>query len=280
MKIETPSAPCSRAFRFFVAAHAGKGRAAALAYARDMGLFDLFKGGKGGAKSGASSVVQKYGETAANKRAQNDVRQEAIGKLAEARSVEAAAILLKRLAFNIDPSITDQVEKDTAFRGIVAVGGEVIETVRAFAAKAESLSWPMRIVRELVTEDQYVLELIEWLKKWDTEYAKFIDPKVQLLAALEEHKHPAIREAVERFLEDVNEPARFHAVSAIFKQDDPAAIPALAKALAHEESFRIKNKIIDGFSARGWKVPDDLREKVGGSLPPGAGIASDGSLRR
>ncbi|MBK6694184.1 MAG: HEAT repeat domain-containing protein [Myxococcales bacterium] len=245
-----------------------------------MGLFDLFKGGAKGGDGKASSAVQKYADTATAKRAQTYERQEAIGKLCDIGTVEAAAALLKRFTFQIDPSITDQEEKETAFRGILAVGPEVLPAVRTFAQKAESLSWPMRVVKELVSEDDYVRELLAWLARWDTEYAKFIDPKLQILAALEDHKHGEIRAAVERFLEDVNEPARFHAVTALFVQEDPAAATSLARALAAEESFRVKNKIVDGFASRGWLVPEDLRDVVASALPPGAAMASDGALRR
>ncbi|MFO0672088.1 MAG: HEAT repeat domain-containing protein [Polyangiaceae bacterium] len=274
----------------------GKGQSAALATARcglttqeetpsAMGLFDLFKGSKGSGSTPpkaekGSPVVVKFGETATSKRAQTYERQEAIGKLVDAGTVEAAEVLLKRFTFTIDPTITDQEEKETTFRGIVAVGPEVLKAVRTFAAKADSLGWPMRIVKELTDDDAYVRELCAWLAKWDTEYAKFVDPKLQILAALEEHKHPAIREAVERFLEDVNETARFHAAGALFKQDDDAAVPALVKALIAEESFRIKNKIVDGFAARNWIVPEADRSAVTRALPPGATLTSDGGMRR
>src|SRR5258708_23911547 len=118
---------------------------------------------------------------------------------------EAAAALLKRCTFLIDPSITDQEEKDAAFRGILRAGDDAIEPVRSFAAKAESLAWPMKILKELLPEEEYVEELLLWLSRWDTEYAKFIDPKVQLLVELEEHKHEHIVAALAPLLEDVNE---------------------------------------------------------------------------
>lgn len=245
-----------------------------------MGLFDLFKGGGKTKEDRASSAVQKFAEAAANKRAQTYERQEAIGKLSEIGTVEAADALLKRFTFAIDPSITDQEEKEAAFRGVIGVGPDVLDVVRNFAAKAESLSWPMRVVRELVSEEAFVHELLTWLEKWDTEYSKFIDPKLQILAALNDHKSPEIRGAVERFLEDVNEPARFHAVTALFAQGDPAVVPALVKALIAEESFRIKNKIIDGFANHGWTVPQESREAARAALPSGGAMDGEGRLRR
>jgi len=251
-----------------------------------MGFFDLFKGsGKGGSGaeknvSAAAKDAAKWAEVAGSKRAQNFDRQEALSSLAEMRTPEAAAALLRRFTFHIDPSITDQEEKDVAFHGILAAGENAIEPIRAFAAKAESLAWPMKLLKEIVTEEAYVEELIAWLSKWDTEYAKFIDPKTQILAALEEHKDERIRAAVEPFLEDVNETARYHAVATTFAQDDPEAIPALLRVLLDEESFRVRNKIIDGFASHGWSVPEDERDATRKVLPPGVSIDAEGRLKR
>ena len=118
---------------------------------------------------------------------------------------DAAEVLLKRFTFHMDPSITDQEEKDAAFRGVLRAGALAIEPVRAFAAKAESLAWPMKIMKELVGESEYTEELLRWLSAWDTEYSKFVDPKVQVLTELEERRHPRIAAEAARFLEDVNE---------------------------------------------------------------------------
>ena len=256
-----------------------------------MGFFDLFKGGdKAGAEKKAqkaskkeqssSAAVAKFGSRAADKRAQNYDRAEALAMLAEIGTADSAAALLRRFTFNIDPSITDQEEKDVAAQGVLAAGRDAIEPIREFASKAESLSWPMKILKELVDENEFVEEIISWLEEWDTEYAKFIDPKLQLLVELEEHKHEKIREAVEPFLEDVNETARFHAACAIFHQGDEAGGPPILKILPDEESFRVKNKIAESFAQKGWKVPDDLKASVAKALPQGFSIDKDSKIRK
>src|SRR5690606_3465864 len=141
-----------------------------------------------------------------------------------------------------------------AFEGILAAGKEsAIEPVRAFAAKAEGLTWPMRILKELLEEEELVDELLVWLARWDTEYAKFIDPKLQLLEELGDHVSPKIRPAVEPFLEDVNEPARFNAVAAVLAQKEPEAVGPLVTLLLDEESVRVRTKVADGFVSLGWE---------------------------
>ncbi len=160
-----------------------------------MGIFDLFKGGSrsGGDDKPRRRALPPSGPTSLRryKRAQNYDRQEALSQLAEMGTPDAAAALLRRFTFIIDPSITDQEEKDLAFSGVIKAGRDAIEPVRTFVAKAESLAWPMRIIKELVSEEEFVGELLLWLSRWDIEYGKFIDPKIQILVALEEHKGPA-----------------------------------------------------------------------------------------
>jgi hypothetical protein len=277
-----------------------------------MGIFDFFKRSdnatdKIGKKPGevSSKEVQKWASKAGDKRAQNYDRQEALNALAdlckpledeeelaktpEGRAqiekrngvrAEAVTALLKRFTFVMEPSITDSEEKAVAFEGIKDAGELALAPVRHFVAKAESINWPTRIVKALVDEEAYVGEVLEWLSKWDTEYAKFIDPKIQLLVELEEHKDPRILDAVSGFLLDVNEVARFHAVGAALHQESDAALGPLVSMFIDEESVRIRTRVADAFSARGWSVPEDQRADARKSLPSGYTIDGEGLFRK
>ena len=239
-----------------------------------MGLFDLFKSKNGGEKP---SPAAKWAE-ALTKRAQAYDRQEAITELCKLRTSDAVEALLRRFTFMIDPSITDQEEKEQAYEGIVSAGKEAIEPVRAFAAKAESLAWPTRVIKSILGPDEAVDELITWLSKWDVDYSKFIDPKLQILAALQEYVNPKIKDAIEPFLKDSNESARFHAVATTLAQKNDASIPALVEALIEEESLRIRTKIGDGFAQNHWCVSDDKRDAVRRVLPSQFGVGPDGAI--
>jgi hypothetical protein len=253
-----------------------------------MGLFDLFKSGGGkGAKApltekptSAATAAAKWAEKAGDKRAQNYDRQEALAALSEMGTAEAAAALLKRFTFKIDPSITDEEEKEGAYDGVLRAGQAAVEPVRAFAAKAESLAWPMKILKGLLDENAFVEEILVWLSRWDIEYAKFIDPKLHILSALGGYKDEKIQPAVLPFLEDVNEEARFLAVGAILAQDDASAVGPLLDRLLVEESFRVKHKILDGLLARSWPVPEERRESVRKVLPAGYTIDAEGQLHK
>lgn len=250
-----------------------------------MGFFDFLKGGSkkdssGDSKPKKSGSAAKWAEAAGSKRAQAYDRQEAISELSKLGTAEAVAALLRRFTFSSDPSITDQEEKDLAYEGILKAGRESIEPVRAFVAKAESVSWPMRVMKEILEPEEYIEELIRWLSKWDTEYAKFIDPKLQILEELGELTHPKIREACERFLEDVNDQTKFNAVVAVLAQNDAASVQPLLNLMLDEESVRIRTKIAVGMSERGWEVPDDQRDKVRKVLPPEFTIDGGGFIKK
>lgn len=249
-----------------------------------MGLFDFFKGKpttspppKGGVSKDKN--VSRYAD-AISKKAQNFDRQEAIENLAKLGTADAASALLKRYTFSTDPSITDQEEKETAFRGIVAAGTAALPAIREFCIKAESLTWPLRMMRELLDDEAYVGEVCKMLEKWDTEYDRNVDPKIQLIAALEEHKDARVRPAVERFLEDVHEPTRFHAATTLLAQDDAEAAGSLVRALVREEAMRTKNRIAEGLALRGWVIPEADRPGLDDKLPGAFRLNDDGKVVR
>lgn len=259
-----------------------------------MGLFDFFKK-KDAAKPDAGPQLDKkvapHAKVAADKRAQTYDRMEALQALVEMRTPEAASALLKRFAFSIDPSITDQEEKELAYEGIVQAGrpaedvlkhdekerkklideaeekrDKIVSAVADFCEKAEQLTWPIKVLRSLLDDDGYRDELLAVLARFDTEYARNVEPKIQVLLALEEVASPETREALEPFLMDVNETVRFTAAQTVFAHEQAESVPAFCEMLRAEESVRVKNKIAEGFVQRGWIVPQEERAGVGEAL--------------
>lgn len=251
-----------------------------------MGLFDFLKKKSvpppaGNAPPPVDKKVAGPAKVASDKRAQTYDRMEAIQQLAEMKSPDAAAALLKRFTFSIDPSISDQEEKDVAFQGVVLAGKDVVPAILEFCKKAENLTWPLKILHELLDDAEYEEKVIEMLDRQDLEYARNVEPKLQLIQALEDVKSEAVREAVEPFLEDVNETVRFHAVETTFKQNNAESLDPLLKLLETEESVRVKNKVADGLLFRGWIIPADQREAVSNALnetPFGVGL--DGKISK
>ncbi len=243
-----------------------------------MGFFDFLRKSNpppAGSAAPPDKKVAGPAKVAADKRAQTYDRLEALQQLAEMKTAEAAAALLKRFSFSIDPSITDQEEKEIAFQGAVAAGKDAVPGVLEFCVKAEALTWPLKILREVLEDDEYREELIELLGRYDTEYARNVEPKLQIIAALEAVVDDDVREAVAPFLEDVNETVRFHAVQTTFAQNNAACVASLVALLESEESVRIKNKVAEGLSFRGWVIPTELREKTAAALRDTSGYSVD-----
>ncbi len=237
-----------------------------------MGFFDFLSKGKA---SGTSSrkvpsdrEIQRLGKVCADKLAQNYDRQEAITQLGRVGNEASAAALLKRFDWSMEPSITDQDEKEAAAKGIVSTGEVALGPIREYCARAESLTWALKVLRQIVDTEQYPKELLGLLGGFDTEYRRNAEPKIQLIAALAEHAGAEVREAVVPFLDDANETVRFQAVTTLFALGDEEAYPAMAKAMLEEESLRIKNRISAGFVDKEWSVPTDLLAPLTEVLPP------------
>src|SRR5688572_20617356 len=179
-----------------------------------MSIFGLF------GKKSDSSQLKKWAERTANRRAQPIDRYEAIQALANMKSAEAVEALLPRFTFYVDPSITDQEEKELAFGGVLAAGEAAVAPVVAFLAKVDSISWPLKMLDRILSSDAVVEKLIALLAGMDTEYERDPQRKIQILATLEERADPRVAQAAVRFLEDSNETVRFHAAGAVLAQSD------------------------------------------------------------
>ena len=245
-----------------------------------MGLFDFFRKTDGPGQGKVDREIARLERLVSNKLSQNFDRQDALEQLGRIATAEAAAVLLKRFNWHLDPSITDQDEKEVAVRGIVAAGAAALEPIREYCRRAEGLTWPLKALSQIVDREGYVDELLTLLDQFDTEYVRNPEPKVQLLHALEDFPREDVRLAVEQFVEDASEPVRFAAVNAAFAMKCEESIEVFVLALVREESLRIKNRIAQGIVEAAWQVPDSLRDACRSHLPPEYALGSDGFLRR
>ena len=243
-----------------------------------MGLFDFLGKKNDAPKKASSREMARLTRLAGEKMAQNYDRQEAIELLSKMGTGEAASALLRRFSFSMEPSITDQEEKEAAADGIVAAGSAALDAIRSYCAKAESLTWPLRVLRRIVPADEIVDELLGILDQFDLEYVRDPEPKIQLISILSEYQSGDVREAVEPFLGDVSEPVRFKAVSTVFAMNDPASVASLVAALEDEESVRIRNSIAQGLAQKAWVVPEPLRATCSAGLPDSHRL-SDGIVK-
>lgn len=221
-----------------------------------MGLFDFLN-------KKHSSPLHKHAARVADRRALAADRWESLQVLVKQDSEESTRALLARFTFHSDPSITDQEEKETAFKAIMARGATAVVPLKQFIAKAESLSWPLRMLDNLLAPDEVLTVLLEQLTTMDTEYERDPQRKLQVLSELEGRHGPAIVAAVIPFFVDVNESARFHAIGAAFAQENAEdAKQALLELLAREDSVRVRVRALEGCSQRGWALEPNLTSRL------------------
>lgn len=234
-----------------------------------MGLLDFF-----GRKSGAGAL-KKHAKRAADKRAQNVDRWQSLQALGQMGTRDAAEALMQRFTFRVDPSITDQEEKDLAMSGVIAAGDQAVEPIRDFLRESESVAWPLKILDQLVPTEEVVAALLELLAGMDTDYERDPQRKIDVLAQLEDRKDPRIAGGIVRFLQDDSEGARFHTAATLLAQDEAEHHrDALLDLVANEESVRVKVRILDGFIARGWGLGDRSME-LRPELPSGYVVDGD-----
>jgi len=234
-----------------------------------LGLFDFFgKGQKERPKAGAKDIA-RLERMISNKLSQNYDRQEAIDELAKIGDAASAAALFKRFDWVLDPSITDQEEKAACLTGIVAAGEAALEPLRRYAKKSDSLTWPLKVLVEIVPEERVADEMLALLDQFDTEYMRNPEPKVQLLQALEAYPSEEVRVAAEPFLGDASETVRFTAANTVFAVNDVQSVPALVAALDGEESLRVRNRIALGLADRAYDIPPELTASCQKGLPTG-----------
>ena len=241
-------------------------------------MFQLFGKKSRPADRAGSPAVRKHAERVANKRAQAVDRWEAIRALVAMRTEEAVEALLPRFTFYVEPSITDQEEKDLAFEGIIDAGKCAIGPVTEFLHGADSISWPVKMLDQLASPEEVTGILIGLLDEMDIEYERDPQRKIQVLSALEERVDGRILGAVPRFFEDANETVRFTAVGAVLAQPEAdAAKGGLIDCLCEEESVRVRNRILRGFVDRGWDL-SGRSEEVKPKLTSGFALDAKGVL--
>jgi hypothetical protein len=235
-----------------------------------MGLFDFLGKKKEATRTGGKpKEIARLERLVSNKLSQDYDRQEAITELCRLATAESAAALLKRFDWSLDPSITDQDEKENCVRGIVAAGEAALPPIRQYCKKAQSLMWPLKALEGIVAPEHLVEELLSVLDQFDTEYVRNVEPKLQLLKELHDHPSEEVRVAVEPFLNDMSEPVRFEAATTVFAMNDAQSVPSLIDQLGQDESLRVKNRIAQGLAEKGWEIPEELRDATASGLPPG-----------
>jgi hypothetical protein len=197
-------------------------------------------------------VTEKYGPP--------ENRQGAIeelGELAAQGSEPAVEALLMRYTIRIDPGITDDEERARVHALILQTGKKAVPVLKRFLFGRDEVSWPLRALSEILTEQDVVQLLLEVLGKAAVEYSRVPEKKVLLLHALATHKAAGATAAALPFLEDMDDEVQIAAAQAIAAQGDEQGREPLIQLLlrAHTASnARVRESVSGLLADSPWDV--------------------------
>ena len=238
-----------------------------------MGLLDLFSKDKRDVRTRSKNL-----ERAVNKNAQSLDRLRALEALAADGSDEAFYGLLRRFSFSYHKTIEDEQEKDWLFETLAEKGKAILPAIRKYLVTAESISWPLRLLEKVADPDETLAALKLVTEKNQPGYERDPSKKIQLLHHLGHFKHPESAALAVPYLGDMDEGVRFATIETLMehKQEAVSRDPLLALFVSdEEESRRIRLRIGEFFSERGWLVGNH-RAAVEKKLPESFQLDRDG----
>ena len=244
-----------------------------------MGLFDVFS--KEGRAEGA---IKRAAAKAIHKHIQSPDRMKALDDLyraGEEGNEEAIYAMLKRFSFIYDKSIEDEQEKDWTYNAICSLGEKAVPPVRRYIEHADSISWPLRILEKIATDEQIWETVQKLIELHEPGYERDPTVKQQLITFISERKDPRAVGLIVPYFEDMDETVRFVVVESLLKTKDPAAREPLCARFvdAKEDSLRIRVRIANGFADLGWDVVG-FRGTFEKLLPEGFMLDKQGRVKR
>ena len=243
-----------------------------------MGLFDMFS------KEGRTeAALKRAAAKAIHKHIQSPDRMKALDDLyraGEEGSEEAIYALLKRFSFVYDKTIEDEQEKDWTYNAVCSLGEKALEPVRRYIMHADSISWPLRILEKIATEEEIWATVQKLLEEHEPGYERDPAVKQQLLTFISERKDPRSAGMIAPYFEDMDETVRFVVVESLLKTKDPAAREPLCARFVDpkEDSLRIRVRIANGFVELGWDVVG-FRGQFEKLLPEGFMLDKQGRVK-
>jgi HEAT repeat protein len=177
----------------------------------------------------------------------------------ERESDDAYIALLRRFTMNASKSIDDEEEKGWLYGRLSKIGKPMLAPIKRFCLEAEgSIAWALRILEDVANEREEWDILDALLELHPPVYERDSSAKLQMLTHLKEIDDTRVREILERYLADPDENVRFFCIEALIANAEEQSKPALVTHLdsAHEDSVRLRTRILDGLSDLGWDLSE------------------------
>ena len=206
-------------------------------------------------------VTQPHGE-AAN-------RVAAMQRLAEWRTPESAAALLRRFTVQTPQASMDLEEKQYAVKLLTRMGEIAVNPIIAWLKTEPDVAHPIQALRKICSPEKYHAALVEVLEALSTGYARWPEAKVVLIAGLDDEAFPRVGETVFRFLDDDNDDVCIAAIDYLTRNGGEAARDKLVQVyLAADGRPRVRGSILDHFHECNWGVGKYKKDVEAVIFPP------------
>jgi len=218
-----------------------------------VGLFDLF----GSKEEREKNALRKLGQKITERYGPPENRQKAIDQLAALGTPAALRTLCLRFTVRSEVGITDDEEKETVRRHLVAAGAAAVGSVKEFLEQHESgSSWGLRVLAELLTDAEVMATAVALLQEAGRRYTRDPEKKLTLLAWLTEHHAPvagsgasaapATEAAILPLLEDFTDDVRIRATRALARLGaGEAGREALVRLLLRDtDNARVRGEVL------------------------------------
>jgi HEAT repeat protein len=200
-------------------------------------------------------------------------------RLRDMGTPESILALLDRFTIDVSPSGQDEEEKQEVLSWVVQMGEESVEPLLKFLKRERQLYWPVKALRESVSEQLFSEKMNEILMDhWENPPASS-DPTAQLIRLLEGVRTPELVNTIGLFLEDQADDVRLAALDYLFAQDEDEIRESILKCyLDSEDRPRVRGHILNGFVELSWSVKG-FRAKVEETLSDGYQLTRDGVVK-
>jgi HEAT repeat protein len=222
-----------------------------------MGLFGLF----GSKEEREKAALQKLAKRVTERYGPPENRQKAIEQLGDTGTPEALETLCLRFTVRVDPSITDDEEKDTARRILVDARERAIAPVERFvAAQDDGVAWGLRVLAEVAPAEKVIEVVLRELARLSRTYTRDPEKKLVLLTWLREHHAGAggaqVQTTLLPLLEDFSDDVRISAVKALaaLEPEEPARDALIELLLRDRDNARVRGEVLDALARLGADV--------------------------
>ncbi|MBI2821425.1 MAG: hypothetical protein HYX74_04320 [Acidobacteria bacterium] len=218
-------------------------------------------------------LVHPHGESAN--------RMNAVFQLADWRTPQSIAAILKRFTIVASPVTLDMEEKQQVCNILIEMGKEIVHPVTRFLRNEVQVYWPAQALQAVLPEEEFKQTLAEILAELHQSYVRVPDQKRDLLRQVRGLQHAKLFETAEAFLADPSDDVRIAALEYLFSVPNEARrSPILDAVFTEEQSARFWLRFAELAAESGWKIPSPYRDTLQKRLPPDFYMTSHGELKQ